>query len=187
MHRKDAVWSLIVVLLVMALDASAAAAAKRRVSHGCAGATVLAAGGDARAGAAAAVLCHVNRQRSMRGLAPLRLSERLAQAATVHSEDMAARNFFSHTSSNGMSVRQRVGRTGYLRNSRSSVAETLAWGSDEQGAPAELVRTLMTSAFHRGVILDRRFRDVGVGLVTRIPLAQMPNAGATLTLVFGRR
>jgi len=80
MHRKDAVWSLIVVLLVMALDASAAGAAKRRVNHGCAGATVLAAGGDARAAAVAAILCHVNRQRTTRGLPPVRLSEKLAQA-----------------------------------------------------------------------------------------------------------
>jgi uncharacterized protein YkwD len=187
MHRRDAVGGLIVVLLVMALGAGAALAAKRGAGHGCSGATVLTSGGDVRGPAVAAILCHVNRQRAMRGRAPVRLSQRLSRAAILHSQDMTQHTFFSHTSSNGMNVRERVARTGYLRDGRSLVAETLAWGSAELAAPAQLVRALMGSPSHKQVVLDPRFRDVGVGLAGGVPDAKMPGGGATLTLVFGRR
>ena len=45
----------------------------------------------------------------------------------------------------------------------------------------------MESAPHRRIVLDRRFRDVGIGLVAAAPLADVAVGGATLTIDFGRR
>ena len=47
-------------------------------------------------------------------------------------------------------------------------------------------RTSCSSASHRSIITDRRFRDIGVGLALGAPLEGM-GTGATLALNFGRR
>jgi uncharacterized protein YkwD len=185
-HRKDAVAGSIVLLVVMTLMTSAAGAAGRGATDACTGTTLLATTDGARAGAVGAILCLVNRERTRRGLAAVRLSPQLSQSATAFSEDMAQRKFFGHVSPDGSNLRQRIGRTGYLR-SASYVAETLAWASDELATPAELVRALMGSPGHKRVILDGRFRDIGVGLATGVPDAETSGDGATLTLDFGRR
>jgi hypothetical protein len=44
----------------------------------------------------------------------------------------------------------------------------------------------MASQTHRGVLLGRLSRDVGIGLVLGAPTIDMPG-GATLTLDFARR
>lgn len=201
-HRKDAIVGSIVLLSALVLNASAASAAKRTAAAaakrpvpartvrtapaGCPGATVLAAPDDARAGAVDAILCLVNQERTTRGLAAVRLSQQLSQSAAAHSADMVQNKFFSHASSDGMSFRPRVARSGYVRT-RSYIAETLAWGTDEFATPLELVRSLMASPSHKAAILDGRFRDVGIGLVGAVPAEAVAADGATLTLQFGRR
>jgi uncharacterized protein YkwD len=187
MQRKDAVVGSIVLMFAMALATSAGLAARRAAGDGCTGTTVRAATADARRVADDAILCLVNRERSRRGLAAVRLSKALSRSATAHSEDMAQSKFFSHVGSGGTSIRQRVDRSGYLRGSDDRVGETIAWGSAEFGTPAQLMGALMGSPGHRRVILDRRFRDVGVGLVSGVPVRASSDDGATLTLVFGRR
>ena len=100
---------------------------------------------------------------------------------------MVARNFFSHTGSSGSSMRQRVARTGYLRNANyAAVGETLAWGAGPYATPAQIVASFLSSALHRRTMFDRRFRDVGVGLVLGAPESDVAG-GATATLDFGRR
>jgi uncharacterized protein YkwD len=187
MHRKGAIALSIVLLLMMALKLSAASAAKRAAGEGCTGTAVRAAADDARRLAGDAILCLVNGERKKRGLAVVRLSQQLSRSATAHSDDMVQSKFFSHVGSGATSLRQRVEDTGYLRTSRDYVAETIAWGSAEFASPLQLIRSLMGSPGHRRVILDGRFRDVGVGLVSGIPVRGISGDGATLTLVFGRR
>ena len=134
-----------------------------------------------------AVLCLVNDTRAARGLAPVRLSRLLDRAAEAHSRDMVARQFFSHVTPGGMDARQRIVRAGYVpRQGAGPLGETIAWGTEDYGTPAELVRTFMSSTGHRRVLLDRRYRDVGVGFVLGAPVAGV-GSGATLTLTFGRR
>ena len=161
------------------------------------GTAVAAGGGCARAAAMAdpttlksasdAVLCLVNRTRAMRGLAPVQASRQLKWSAAAHSRDMVFRQFFSHVSPGGMDARQRILRSGYLRNRRGAkIGEALAWGTAHRATPAGLVRSFMNSGAHRRVLLDRRFRDVGFGLALGVPIGGV-GAGATLTLDFGRR
>uniref|UniRef100_A0AAV1TNJ3 SCP domain-containing protein n=1 Tax=Peronospora matthiolae TaxID=2874970 RepID=A0AAV1TNJ3_9STRA len=54
------------------------------------------------------MLAAVNAQRATQGLAPLCLNEKLHTSAQRHSDDMAAKNFLDHTSSNGMRMVERV-------------------------------------------------------------------------------
>jgi len=161
-----------------------AAAANKKQAPSCAGATVSAASAGSGS-AVTTVLCLVNRERTRRGMAAVRLSQTLSQSASLHSEDMASRKYFSHVSPNGGTLRQRVARAGYARS--SIVGETIAWGTDVYSTPAELVRSFMTSAGHKRILLDRRYREVGIGMAMAAPMTGMEGEAATLTLDFGRR
>ena len=136
--------------------------------------------------AASAIVCLVNGERRQRGLPRVRASRQLGRAAVAHSRDMVARRFFGHVSPEGETVRQRVVRTGYLRRGRGEIEETLGWGGTGFASPRQLVEVLMRSALHRQILLERRFRDIGVGLVLGAPVSPMPGS-ATLTLNLGRR
>ena len=133
------------------------------------------------------VLCLVNLSRAAHDLAPLRSSPFLDRSAGAHSRDMVARQYFSHVSPTGATARERARRAGYLRKRRrGKVGETITWGTLGEATPAELVRHFMQSGGHRRVLLDRRYRDIGVGLVLGAPMPGLGD-GATLTLDFGRR
>jgi uncharacterized protein YkwD len=134
------------------------------------------------------VLCLINVERGQHGLAAVTASTLLGRAAASHSSDMVRRKYFSHVTPSGQSMRGRVARTGYLRGSRCPLlGETIAWGSEVFASPAELVNELMLSPVHRRIVLDRRYRDVGVGLALGAPMDGMGAHGSTLSLDFGRR
>jgi uncharacterized protein YkwD len=135
-----------------------------------------------------AVLCLVNAERAERGIAPLRTSHQLTRAALAHSTDMVKRRYFSHVTPAGLAPLQRVKRTGYLRKrTRGVVNETLAIGTAQLSTPAALVRSLMDDLPHRRIVLGRRYRDVGVGLVVGYPIGDDTPDGATLTIDYGHR
>jgi uncharacterized protein YkwD len=138
--------------------------------------------------AAGAVLCLVNAERAQRALRPVVASGKLARAAADHSVDMVRRGYFSHVGADGSDLRRRVARTGYLRGCRRpALGETIGWGTDAYATPTELVKAFMQSPEHRSIILDGRYREVGVGLALGAPMEGMGGAGATLSLDFGRR
>jgi uncharacterized protein YkwD len=162
--------------------APASAAAKRR----CVGASV-APKQTTLPRAYAAVLCLVNRERARRGVRALRESALLARAASDHSLDMVSQQYFDHEGMDGSTPRQRVLRTGYFRGAGGgAVEEALACGWMQLSTPKALVANLMRSSTHRSILLDRRLRAVGVGLVLGGPDASMAG-GATLTLDFASR
>jgi uncharacterized protein YkwD len=152
----------------------------------CASATVIPDSATLR-DAAGAVLCLINAERTQRGLAAVTSSPLLERAATGHATDMVRQGYFAHVSPSGMDLRKRVARTGYLRGARRpALGETLAFGVEYYATPAELVKDLMASADHRPIILDRRYREIGVGLALGVPMEGM-GSGSTLSLDFGRR
>jgi uncharacterized protein YkwD len=183
MSRGIVIAGAIAVLNCCALGAGSAGAD----DGGCAGAGDVA--DDATVEQAVdAVLCLVNDERAQHGLGPVLASSALTRSAQAHSRDMVARGYFSHVTPGGENPRQRVVHCGYARKRGARrVGETIAWGSGERGTPAELVRLFMESAPHRRIVLDRRFRDVGIGLVPTAPVATVAGVGATLTIDFGRR
>ena len=77
-------------------------------------------------------------------------------------------------------------KTGYFKGGAGWVDEALAMGWNSRSSPQQMVRMLMGSQIHRSILLNRRARDVGIGLVLGAPMIDMPG-GATLTLDFARR
>jgi uncharacterized protein YkwD len=149
-------------------------------------ATTVAAGQAPAATVGRAIRCLVNAQRAAHRLAPLRPSRELRVAAEAHGADMVAHRFFAHVSPSTGAITDRARRAGYVRNDDYALGEDIAWGEGDLSSPASIVRAWMNSPGHRAVILDRDFRDVGVGIATGVPVdTQLP--GATFVLDVGRR
>lgn len=133
-----------------------------------------------------ATLCLLNRTRARHGLPPLRLNAKLTAAATKHSRDMVRRRYFSHDSPDGRDMLDRVRAARYVpRNAGYVLGENIGWGSGPLAEPMSLVRAWMRSPGHRRNILDRRFRDIGIGIVVGAPVGGAWQA-ATYTTNFGR-
>jgi uncharacterized protein YkwD len=134
-----------------------------------------------------AVLCLVNKRRRAHGIAGLRGNPDLRSAARRHTADMVGRGYFSHVAPGGVDLVDRVRRTGYLDGSRSwGVGENIAWGTGSYGTPARIVQSWMNSPGHRANILNRRFREIGIGIVPGSP-ANASATGGTYTTDFGYR
>ena len=181
MTRGSRVAIALAVLFTCTFAAGPANAAKKKRS--CAGAFALPTAATL-AQSNATILCLINAERAARRTRKLRASAPLTSAAVGHSTDMVASKFFAHESLDGQTPRQRVARAGYA--AAGSVEEALAAGWAQLSTPQSLVAALMRSAMHRSILLDRRMRYIGVGLVLGGP---QPGAagGATLTLDVARR
>lgn len=132
-----------------------------------------------------ATLCLVNVERAKRGRVKLRFHRELSKAANRYAQDMVARDFFSHVSPTGSTLISRIGLTEYLdRATGWALGENLAWGSGTRATPRETVRAWMRSPGHRKNILDRRFRELGVGVALGTPEG---GGGATYATEFGTR
>jgi uncharacterized protein YkwD len=140
-----------------------------------------------KAAMSSATVCLLNAERTQRGLRPLKLDRRLSRAAAGHAGEMVRREYFSHESLSGASFVDRIRRTGYLSGPRAwFVGENLAWGSGDRSSPAAIVRAWMHSPGHRANILQRRFRQIGLGLVMGAPV-QVDGPAATYATEFGTR
>jgi uncharacterized protein YkwD len=107
----------------------------------------------------AAVLTLVNQERAkVSGCKPLVADSRLTTAARAHSADMAANNYFDHTTPSGVEFGTRIKRAGYRF---STAGENIAMG---QRTPAEVMKSWMNSDGHRRNILNCAYRNLGVGL-----------------------
>ena len=83
----------------------------------------------------------------------------LLQAASGHSQDMAARNYFSHTSADGRTMVDRINATGYVW---STIGENIAAGYPTVNA---VIDAWMASDGHCANIMNPNFKDVGVACV----------------------
>jgi uncharacterized protein YkwD len=111
------------------------------------------------------VLASINALRSEHGLAPLRLSTALSAAARQHSNEMAARGYFSHDSANGSSFDRRIARYYPIGGRRYwSVGENLLWSSPDVDAERALDMWI-NSPEHRKNMLTARWREIGLSAV----------------------
>lgn len=129
----------------------------------------------------------INHARSQRGLKTLDAASALCRAARAHSRDMLARDYFGHSSLCGTSFDTRARRAGYSRSGCSSwaVGEVLAWGRGLRGTPQAAFALWMRSPAHRRSILNRRWRDIGVGC--RQGTFRGVSGAIMYTVDFGRR
>lgn len=119
------------------------------------------------------VLEHVNDRRSQRSMSPLDWHERAANAARTHAQDMAANNYFSHTSQDGQTQRERyafcaggenAAQTWVYRQVRADDGETEYYTSTEELAQG-IVEQWMGSEPHRERgIYGGRWTAAGVGI-----------------------
>jgi uncharacterized protein YkwD len=99
----------------------------------------------------------VNRDRAAAGLAALAIDARLAEAARAHSRDMAEHEFVAHISPTTGSLVDRVARVGL-------VPDLLLENVGRAYSAEDAERGFMSSPGHRGNILDRRARFIGIGV-----------------------
>lgn len=115
---------------------------------------------------AAAALASINQRRAagascgslgnFASAAPLRWNALLAQAAAAHSADMAALDYFSHTSADGRSMSDRINATGYAW---AGLGENIAAGYPDI---ASVVDGWMHSDGHCANLMNPAFDEVGL-------------------------
>jgi uncharacterized protein YkwD len=99
-----------------------------------------------------AIVRLVNAERARYGLPRLRLSSGLTRTAQRHSWNCLRYDSLSHSS-------------GRVSSARAS-GETLAWSQRGAGSGARsIVSMWMNSSAHRAIVLNGKFRRVGVGRV----------------------
>ncbi|MGQ9596748.1 MAG: CAP domain-containing protein [Thermoproteota archaeon] len=106
-----------------------------------------------------AFLALINQYRQQNGLPPLSVSSVLMTAAQQHSEDMAARDYFSHTTPEGKTFVDRIRDAGY--NYSTCLGENIAAGYSTAQTVFEAWRN---SPSHDQNMLNYCFKAIGIGL-----------------------
>ncbi len=105
------------------------------------------------------VISYTNEARSVAGLPPMRMNDKLNRAAKVKLDDMFAKQYFEHESPDGKAPADLITEAGY---EYLVVGENLALGNF--GTDAILVDAWMNSPGHRANILHDRFQEIGVAV-----------------------
>ncbi|ACM21562.1 SCP-like domain protein [Geotalea daltonii FRC-32] len=87
-------------------------------------------------------------------------NDQIGSAASRHSNDMAARDFFSHTGSDGSSAGDRLTQAGYIW---STYGENIAVG---YSTPAAVVQAWLNSEGHCRNIMNPAYLEIGAGAAT---------------------
>ncbi|MGI5050298.1 sigma-70 family RNA polymerase sigma factor [Streptomyces sp. JAC18] len=105
------------------------------------------------------VIALVNTERAKEGCGAVSGNGLLAKAASDHSADMVARDYFSHTSPDGTDPGARITAAGYRW---STYGENIAKG---QQTAESVMDAWMNSEGHRANILNCALKELGVGRV----------------------
>jgi uncharacterized protein YkwD len=103
------------------------------------------------------VIALTNAERAAAGCGALGADDRLGAAARGHSQDMAANDYFDHTSLDGRSPFDRMADAGYP----DPAGENIAVG---YRTPADVMEGWMNSEGHRDNLLNCSHQAIGVGL-----------------------
>lgn len=104
----------------------------------------------------------INERRRAAGCANVTLNGQLSTAAERHSTDMATHNFMSHTGSDGSTFDQRIRAAGYYLF--QGVGGIVAAGYDTADG---VVQGWYNSPGHKAIMLDCRYRDIGISMESR--------------------
>lgn len=107
------------------------------------------------------VLRLVNVERQKNGLSPLKMSNELSNVARKKSQDMADKNYFSHTSPTYGSPFDMMKQFGIKY---TSAGENIAKG---YASAEDVMKGWMNSEGHRANILSSKFGTLGVGYVNK--------------------
>jgi uncharacterized protein YkwD len=112
-----------------------------------------------------AITCLLNATRDEK--APLRADVRLNRAAQRFARALDPVKPLTHTGGGKSSPLERIAATGYPRGGSFSAAETLGRSRGSLTTPARRVKNWLASPSTRRLLTSARYRDVGVGVVTR--------------------
>lgn len=147
--------AMVAVWAVSAVQSKEAEAANTVAVRGCTGTNVTLYTNEKR------MLDLHNRTRVDRGLPRLCVHPALQRAARAHSQDMINRDYFSHnTKGSGKTFATRIKEAGYRYR---TAGENIAGGSGSLGSPDSIFKAWMNSSGHRANILNRSFREIGIG------------------------
>ncbi len=99
----------------------------------------------------------INNYRAQQGLGPLRVSTSLTNAATWDTDDLAQKNYFSHTDSLGRDPFQRMTAFGY--NYNTNKGENIAAGN---ATAAATFAQWKASAGHNQNMLSSAYKVIGI-------------------------
>jgi uncharacterized protein YkwD len=112
----------------------------------------------------ASIVRELNAVRSRHGLAPVRASVPLRNAARGHTRTMLEVGFFAHESPDGTAFSDRIRRFYASRGWRTwSVGETLLASQGQTLDARAVVSAWLDSPPHRRIVLWPGWRDVGIG------------------------
>lgn len=111
------------------------------------------------------VLALINQARADQGVGPLAGQNQLAEAALVHSTDMACQDYVDHIGSDGSRYYDRILAQGY---SYAAASENIYVGDPAfGGTPEGAFEWWMNSDIHRRTILNPKYSQAGVAYVYR--------------------
>jgi len=109
------------------------------------------------------LLGQINTLRARYGLRRLRLSPGLTAAASQHSASMAQKGYFAHESADGSSFFKRIAYYySYRGYSSWSAGENILYSTPDIDSGGAL-RLWMNSPEHRANLLNRSWREIGLG------------------------
>ena len=149
-HYIKAYWPYLPVFLVLALGLVFNGLVSRQ-SH-----SVLGYATDINA---QAMLAETNGERTSHNKPALQLNTQLAAAAATKAEDMATRNYWSHTTPDGAQPWTFIQKAGYHFE---AAGENLAYGF---GNSDQVIKAWMLSPEHRANLLNANYQDVGFATV----------------------
>ena len=155
-----------VALAILTLFAGEAEAADNYSAPKCGGGSVLLSADEK------GVFSLQNEARRKRGLKALCIHPDLQKAARFHSQEEIDNDYMDHDSFDGVrfyeTSRQRLQRFGYTPQGFSTyyIGENIYYGSEGLGEPQDAVTWWMNSPGHRANILNKNFRQVGIGAVS---------------------
>lgn len=124
------------------------------------------------------IVAEMNRERSVQGLRPLQLNQKLSLAAGDRLKDMFAKRYFDHVAPDGLDPFTWVDQRGY---DYWSIGENIAIGYP---SAATIVDGWMTSPGHRQNILEKKYEEVGIAIAAGSPT---PNQRGPVVVSFYAR
>ena len=115
---------------------------------------------SAAGGVTGSIVDLTNAERADAGVAPLRISNSLMQAAQIHAEQMARTGQMAHEIS-GVRYPEPKDRLAAVGYHWGTFGENIAMG---QTGAAAVMDSWMRSSGHRANILNSRFREIGVAV-----------------------
>ncbi len=131
-----------------------------------------------------AVRCLVNERRAIRGLGALARNRSLEKTAQRHSKVMVETDCLAHRCEGERRLESRLRRAGYFAGASSwRYAENTGCGASAEA----MVSSWMERSYHRTNILDKGFREVGIGVTGRPVEGRCEPGYATFAMIAGRR